>query len=99
MLRRHGIEPDASLEVPECPGALAYLMTWYEELRAFGRQAMAGVHPLVWADVGEWARAMRVRPSPQDYRILMQLDFRFRDAAAKNKPADKPKRPSPAPHR
>lgn len=95
MLRAHGIEIPAGLEPPECPPELAHLMDWFDELRAWGRQALQGVHNIVWTDADAWARRMQVAPRPSEWRLLMQLDNRFRAAAAKHKPADKPGRRPP----
>lgn len=95
MLRANGIAIAAHLEPPECPGELAYLMEWYDELRTWGRQAFQGVHNIVWADADAWARRMAVAPRPSEWRLLMQLDHRFAAAAAKRKPAEKPGRRPP----
>lgn len=94
MLRRHGVKIDDALELPECPLELEHVMDWFAELRAWSRQGMTGIHPLVWSDAGEWARAMRVRPTAAEWRMLQQLDTRFRAAAEKHKPKDKPKHPA-----
>lgn len=85
MLRRHGVKIDetaaAAFSGPPCPPQLEYLMEWFGEIRGFGRAAFQGVHPITWSDVRAWREEMRVRPLPGDYRLLMQLDVRFRNAA------------------
>lgn len=89
MLRREGIEIDAALLIPDCPEGLRHLMEWYDELRAWSRQGFSGVHPLTWTDADAWARRMRVNPLASEWRLLMQLDTRFRQAADKHRPKDK----------
>lgn len=64
-------------------------MDYYDELRCWGRQGMSGAHPIVWADAGEWRREMRYTIRPDEWRLLMQIDTRFRIAAKKNTPEPK----------
>jgi hypothetical protein len=90
MLERHGIEVDPSLELPDCPAPFAKLMLWFGDLNRRRRQAVSGVHPLVWADMDAWARRMRERPTSTEWDLIGQLDDLFRAAAAKHKPKDKP---------
>ncbi len=87
MLERFGVEVDASLQIPQCPPALQHVMSWFEQLRAWGRQGFNGAHSIVWADADAWARRMRANPTPTEWRLLMGLDARFRQAAQNAKPA------------
>lgn len=89
MLRRFGRDIDVSDQLPECPPELEHIWNWYQELRNWSRQGFSGAHSLVWSDADAWARRMSVNPRPSEWRLLMQLDGRFRAAAEKHKPKEK----------
>lgn len=89
MLERFGVKIDEALQLPDCPARFVHVMVWYAELARQRRQAVGGVHPLVWADMGEWARAKNQHPTPAEWEMIERLDVLFREAAARHKPAEK----------
>lgn len=80
LRRRHGVnsrehaEALAAIEGPPGPGALAYLLEWFNEL--FGRSGLneQGFAPLTFTTVDAWARLTRRKPKPHEVDALMSLD-------------------------
>jgi hypothetical protein len=81
MLERHGIEIDPSLQLPDCPVPFVHVMFWFQQLSRQRRQAMAGAHPFVWADMQAWSQLTGERPQEHEWDMIAELDHRFRKAA------------------
>ncbi len=64
----------AKIDGPPVPGALAYLLGWFDEV--FGRSGVNehGVAPLTYATLDAWARLTGRKPKPHEVDALLRLD-------------------------
>ena len=63
-----------ALQGPEPPDSLQYLVEWAYALCGRSGASMAGIAPLSYSTVAEWARLMNIDPSPLEIQGLMILD-------------------------
>lgn len=63
-----------ALEGPECPDALEYLWSWFQELERVRTFGAHGPDPITYQQIEAWARLMNRRPTPDDVQGLLMLD-------------------------
>ena len=72
--RRRGAPPIEIPTGPDYPHAVHYLREWIGELHARSGVSMAGVAPLAYATVRDWAALTGRRVQPHEVRALIELD-------------------------
>lgn len=77
--------PDArrALAGPDYPEAVQYLLDWARELVGRSGATMAGLAPLGFGTIADWARLTGRHPSPADVEALLQLDAAMRPVPRK----------------
>lgn len=73
---------------PERPDALEYLYRWALELVGRSGVGMAGLAPLTYGTVMDWAALTGRRPRPFEVEALMRLDAILRDPATGSEEED-----------
>ena len=82
---------------PEPPDTLLYLMEWAYGLCGRSGASMAGIAPLGYGTIAEWARLMSIEPSPLEVQALILLDGVIRNPEAVDDEPDEPKDIEPWP--
>ena len=52
---------------------------------------MNGADPIAWRDIAEWSRLTGNEPSPEELRMLLDMDAAFREAIASERKKEKEK--------
>jgi hypothetical protein len=72
----------AALAGPDCPDALRHVLEWARELHGRSGVGMAGLAPLAYGTIADWARLTGRRPRPHEVEALITLDAVLRHPEA-----------------
>jgi hypothetical protein len=74
------------------PEDLYYLIDWAYSLCGRSGASMAGVAPLSYSQVADWARLMHIAPTRLELQALMALDAVIRNPERTDEEEDEPVR-------
>lgn len=77
---------------PEIPWLFEHVWGWFWEISGQRQSGMNGADPIAWRDIAEWSRLTGNEPSPEELRMLLEMDATFRSAIAdeRSKKEEKP---------
>ncbi len=67
-----------TLDGPEVPEALDYLLGYYDELALSRSAGMSGLDPIRYVDIEAWSRLMDMTLEPYEVEGLLQIDMATR---------------------
>jgi len=70
---------------PPMPDQMRRLWGWFNELRATQRVGMAGVEPISYGDIRDWADLTAREPEPFHVQVIVALDHTIRRESAPKK--------------
>lgn len=69
---------------PECPVAMAHVWRWFLDLsnmREWGEGGPKAIRP---TEIAAWSQLTRIRPTPREIRLILDLDVKFRNVQAED---------------
>jgi len=74
QLKRQGVQPPESEELPDLPDLGAHVWDWFCELHAGRSCGMTGADPITWEAIDAWARRTDRDPMPWEVTAIKQID-------------------------
>jgi hypothetical protein len=67
---------------PEVPEYVFYILEWFWQISSRRRSGMNGAESIGYADIACWRDLMQCDPTPQEIRVLLDMDDAFMAALA-----------------
>lgn len=71
---------------PEVPHLFEHVWHWFWEISGQRASGMNGAEPIAWRDIADWSRLTGNTPSPEELRMVLDMDGAFRSALSDERP-------------